>query len=429
MDARGGNRVSDVFGLLSNFTALSVNNSFNKSLFNLAGNINQLSTGLRITTPSIDVAGNALAQRLQSEFAIQQQGSINAQDLVSAGQVAQGSLGQINDILNQVGTLAAEATNPLLDTVGRGAIQTSINQLTQQITQIAGGTNFGGVPLLQGNAAGPQQAVASTISVNTNAFVGAQGQSLVNNITVNPSNVNPPTNGSSFLNEAFQFNIVQNGASAVTVNVTASGNPNVIVASVAVNFAAGPPGGLTPITIASSAPGGATFVANLNFQNLSANDIPSLVNQTAFVSTTAFQPSIVANQGLQVQIGAGVGQTIQGNFPSALPSALFQNQNIDVSSPLAAQGALVQVQQALGAVTQAQTGIGAFQNQLSAAVSNNNIMSQNILASSSRITDLNVALATTSFTSNSILAQFNAGLLSQANLIPHSLLNLFGGIR
>src|SRR5205085_11983637 len=106
----------------------------------------------------------------------------------------------------------------------------------------------------------------------------------VNNVAVIPGNVNPASNGTSFLNEAFQLSIVQNGANAVTVNVTASGNPNVIVASVGVNLAA-PPGGLTPLTIASSAPGGATFVANLNFQNLSSSDIPNLVQDNAFIQT------------------------------------------------------------------------------------------------------------------------------------------------
>src|SRR5437870_5341129 len=103
MDARRGSRVS--FGLLHNITALGLSSLLNTQQTNLSQTLTALSTGLRIFTPSIDVAGNALASRLQAEQRIQAQGSLNAQDLNSAAQVAQGGLGQINNVLGQITTL------------------------------------------------------------------------------------------------------------------------------------------------------------------------------------------------------------------------------------------------------------------------------------------------------------------------------------
>ncbi len=97
------------FGIsvLNNITALSAVNQLGVNQFNLSQSILRLSTGLRINTPADDVAGNALANRLQNKINIIQQGSVNAQDGVSVVQVAQGGLGQISSILQQLNTLAA----------------------------------------------------------------------------------------------------------------------------------------------------------------------------------------------------------------------------------------------------------------------------------------------------------------------------------
>src|SRR5579864_5740077 len=93
-----------------NIPALLAANQLSQTQFNLGRNIQRLSTGLRINSPADDPAGSALASRLQSKISILSQGTLNAQDAISVVQTAQGGLGQIVNILQQLNTLAASAT-------------------------------------------------------------------------------------------------------------------------------------------------------------------------------------------------------------------------------------------------------------------------------------------------------------------------------
>lgn len=410
--------------LINNTLAFNIANILNQNQLNLAENLLQLSTGLRINTPAEDVAGNAVANQLQNNINVLNQGTLNAQDLISAVQTAQGALGQINNILQQLNTLAAEATNGILGPQDRQDIQGEVNQLVHQINSIAQEANFAGVPLLQGNFAGAQQAVPSTIQVTSNALLGPQGEPLVGSITVNPAALNPAAGQTEFLNEAFQVQIAPNGASAVSVLVTASGNPGVIVASLGVNLTA-PPTAPVPITIPSSAPGGATFVANLDFQGLAPSNIPQIAGESAFIATTAFQPAVTANNALAVQVGPSVGNVAEAGIPSNLASNLLQSQNLNIGTRLQAEGALVQIQQAINFVSSNQAVLGSLQNQTQALIQNNSVLQENLLASQTRIQGLNVAQATTDFTKNEILTQTAASMLAQANLLPQGILSLF----
>ncbi len=69
--------------------------------------------------------------------------------------------------------------------------------------------------------------------------------------------------------------------------------------------------------------------------------------------------------------------------------------------------------------------LGALQNRLTDVTNNNAVLTQNEIASKSRITDLNVAAETTNLTKNQILVQTANAMLAQANLLPQSLLQLF----
>ncbi len=422
--------------ILNNATALNAVNQLNINQFNLSKSIQRLSTGLRINTPADDVAGNALANRLQNKVNIIQQGSINAQDGVSLVQVAQGGIGQINDILQQLNTLAASAASAAKSNVDRAQIQTEVNQLLQQVSQIVNQTKFGDQNLIDGSIQSAQLGLVSTLNVTTNAFVAASGNSLVQNIGIaTVSLTNPGSNATCFLDETFRIVITPSTVTGTSfiVNAFASGTvpaggvaPDVAPIATLIITPTGANGNaLVSLTITSSAVGGATFVATLNFQGITVSDIANIVGTNAFVATQAFQPAVALDKSLLIQVGADVGEVDRVTAQGSNVSNLFSNQNLFVGTILQAEGALTQISHAIQIVSQDQSTLGALQNRFQAIVANNATLTQNEIASKSRITDLNVAAETTNLTKEQILVQTANAMLAQANLLPQSLLQLF----
>ncbi len=71
--------------------------------------------------------------------------------------------------------------------------------------------------------------------------------------------------------------------------------------------------------------------------------------------------------------------------------------------------------------------LGALQNRFENTISNLQIQEENLQASESRISDMDVAVEMTNFVRNQILAQSAAAMLTQANSLPQMLAGLVGG--
>jgi flagellin len=91
-----------------------------------------------------------------------------------------------------------------------------------------------------------------------------------------------------------------------------------------------------------------------------------------------------------------------------------------------AQEALDALQDAIERKDIIRANLGAYQNRLANTITNMGIMSENLQASESRISDIDVATEMTEFTRNNILAQAAVSMLSQANSLPQLALSLLG---
>jgi len=112
----------------------------------------RLSTGLRINSAKDDAAGLAISNRMTSDvrgFAVAIR---NANDGLSMAQTADGALGLVTDMLQRMRELAVQAGNGSLNTDNRVASQLEVDQLKQQIDNIATQTNFNNINLLDGSA-------------------------------------------------------------------------------------------------------------------------------------------------------------------------------------------------------------------------------------------------------------------------------------
>jgi flagellin len=107
-----------------------------------------LSSGLRINTAADDAAGYTISQNLTGQMNGVGQASQNTQDAVSLVQTADGSLSEVEQMLQQIRTLAVEYNNGTLSSTDQAAIVTEVNQLTSEIERIGTTAQFNGIYLL-----------------------------------------------------------------------------------------------------------------------------------------------------------------------------------------------------------------------------------------------------------------------------------------
>jgi len=136
----------------TNVKALAAQSSMNNVDRSLQTSMQRLSTGLRINNAKDDAAGLAIANRMTSDIRGFGVAIRNANDGLSMAQTADGALGLVTDMLQRMRELAVQAGNGSLNTDNRIASQLEVDQLKQQIDNIATQTNFNSINLLDGSA-------------------------------------------------------------------------------------------------------------------------------------------------------------------------------------------------------------------------------------------------------------------------------------
>jgi flagellin len=135
------------FSILNNISALYAQNQLSATNIHLTQSINRLSSGKRINTGADDAAGLMIADTLRANVRALDQAVRNANDCLSVGQIADGALGEITNLLTRSVTLAEEAATETVDSTGRAALNAEFTQIEAEISRIANQTNFGGVAL------------------------------------------------------------------------------------------------------------------------------------------------------------------------------------------------------------------------------------------------------------------------------------------
>jgi len=97
-----------------------------------------------------------------------------------------------------------------------------------------------------------------------------------------------------------------------------------------------------------------------------------------------------------------------------------------ISTQAAAQSALLALDSAIQSKDKIRAALGALQNRLENTITNLSIQAENLQASESRISDIDVATEMTEFVKNQILAQSGVAMLAQANSLPQLALQLLG---
>jgi flagellin len=96
----------------------------------------------------------------------------------------------------------------------------------------------------------------------------------------------------------------------------------------------------------------------------------------------------------------------------------------EVRTQSAAQAALDAITEAINTKDKIRADLGALQNRLENTMTNLTIQAENLQASESRISDVDVALEMTEFTRNNVLSQAATSMLAQANSLSQLALSL-----
>ena len=140
------------FQVNTNVSALNSYRNLSNTQNDLAKSLEKLSSGLRINHAADDAAGLAISQGLQSQVGGLTVASRNAQDGISVIQTAEGSLSEVQTILQRVRDLAVQSGNDSNNADSRTAIQTEVTALGSELTRISTSANFNGTQLLTGAA-------------------------------------------------------------------------------------------------------------------------------------------------------------------------------------------------------------------------------------------------------------------------------------
>lgn len=135
----------------NNIPALNTHRLLSRNTNGLEKTLEKLSSGKRINKAADDAAGLAISQKMQAQIRGLRQASRNALDGVSLIQTAEGALNEVHSALQRMRELCVQGANGVNEGEDLKAIADEINQLTQQIEEIAENTEFNSKKLLNGS--------------------------------------------------------------------------------------------------------------------------------------------------------------------------------------------------------------------------------------------------------------------------------------
>ena len=163
----------------TNILSMTAQSNLNSTQNSLATSIQRLSSGLRINSAMDDPAGLAISQRMGSQVSGMQVAVRNSNDAISLSQVADGTLGTVSSMLQQMRDLAVQASNGTNGSGDLANLQTEFNSLATEITRELSQTSFNGKFILGSDA--------GTNSYQVGANAGQAIQLVTSNMASNAS--------------------------------------------------------------------------------------------------------------------------------------------------------------------------------------------------------------------------------------------------
>lgn len=402
--------------LMAANTASNLNSHYEK----LSVSTQRLSSGLRINSAADDAAGLAIRELQRTEIAALQQGSRNASDAISLIQTADGALGVIDEKLTRMKELAEQAATGTYDSTQRLMIESEYQAMASEITRIANATDFNGIHLLNGNLSS---------DIHDGSGLTAKGKLKVHFGTGNDS-----------AEDYYYIQIGNCTASALKLGMDADPN-NMSYENFIDALKDGKDSCYSAIYNYRISQGDSISAAKSYAESQSQWQYEDTLNYyyNGYSGEYGYDDAILAGYSEDDAVNAGVAAVTnklydylnadyQTNaFGNGFLNSSHRYAGMTISTQELAQTALSAITQAIVKKDKIRANLGAIQNRLENTITNLNVQAENLQASESRISDVDVASEMTEFVRQQILAQSAVAMLSQANSMPKMAMQLISG--
>jgi flagellin len=381
----------------TNVSALNTYRNLTATQNSLSKSLEKLSSGLRINRASDDAAGLTIAEGLKSQIGGLNVAARNAQDGISVVQTAEGALGEAQSILQRLRDLSVQAANDSNSTSAREAIKTEATSLVSELDRIGKSTNFNGIKLLDGSQGSLNFQIGANGDANSKVTISLNDA----NLTAIATTLNTGTLSSG---HAFTYT-----ASAATAgNYTFSTTVDGVAESV------------TTATSAAGAGSHAAFANELNNSAAFAANFRAEVNRDATTGNST-GVTVIALNGAPVTVGTDASAKLGAGVGASAPTP-----GLNFTTTATSQASIATIDKQIATISKARSGFGALQNRFESAVNTINVSIENLSASKSRLTDVDMASEMVNYTRANILSQSGTAMLSQANQMPQLALQLLG---
>lgn len=143
------------FSINHNVQSIQALGSLDVTTTAISKSMSKLSTGLRIVNAGDDASGLIISEKMRAQIGSLDTAKLNAQEGISMLSTAEGTLNEVNSILQRMRTLAVRASQDVtLGATELGAMNTEQANLSTEITRITGYAQFNGKTLFDGNLSG-----------------------------------------------------------------------------------------------------------------------------------------------------------------------------------------------------------------------------------------------------------------------------------
>jgi len=150
-----------------NISAIFANRILRMSDYNLNGNIEKLSSGLRINKAGDDASGLAVSEKMRGQISGLHQAMRNTEDATSFLQTTEGYLDETTLIAQRMRELSIQAGNGIYSDTDRGLINVEMSQLISEVDRIAKQAQFNGLNMLTGRFEQPQGSTSAASGSTT----------------------------------------------------------------------------------------------------------------------------------------------------------------------------------------------------------------------------------------------------------------------
>jgi flagellin len=377
--------------------------------------LSKLASGSNITKASDDAAGLAISTKLGSDITTLNQAATNSSQSISVLQAADGGASNISDILQRMKSLATESASGTVTDSDRTYINAEFQQLTKQVDTIATGTRYNGQSLLDGSSA------FSSSTGGTSVMVGSSASDTINvaidsltskDLDLTAGSAEAPSSIVSTLSGGIA---VSTGKTA-TIAVSDGTNTTNVTLSSALD--ADSDGVLSSSEIASaftSALTGTTPAITASYDNSTGKLTLANANtgSSAKISVSLTSSSL-----------SGVSSLSDLGITQSLSEGRDSQTSLNVSTQASATAALSVIDKAIDTVSGARASMGAQESRFNFTSNSIATNVENLTASKSAITDVDVASEEAKESSASVKVQAAVSAVSNADKMTSNLLNL-----